>query len=210
MGSIIPFLTEGQLRFFLLSNRVIQWISAVIVLGITSYFINTGPRGLTIVYLEVLVSCGLGGAVLARFCVSIPDHTREGLCTLHRCHLVISVRGPAMYSKPLTGITKYLRWLAGFIFAAVDYNQNNCHTHAPPGVACSVKWANEAFIFLAFIFTFFALFLETIALWRSRRSQNAPFPQHEKHDPRVSEHSGTRLPGESTTQEPTATPAQMV
>lgn len=52
---IIPFLTEGQLRFFLLSNRVIQWISSVIVLGITSYFINTGPRGLTIVYLEVVV-----------------------------------------------------------------------------------------------------------------------------------------------------------
>ena len=55
MGSIIPFLTEGQLRFFLLSNRVIQWISSVIVLGITSYFIKTGPRGLTIVYLEVVV-----------------------------------------------------------------------------------------------------------------------------------------------------------
>lgn len=56
MGSIIPFLTEGQLRFFLLSNRVIQWLSSVIVLGITSYLIHTGPRGLTIVYLEIVVS----------------------------------------------------------------------------------------------------------------------------------------------------------
>lgn len=41
------------------------------------------------------------------------------------------------------------RWLAAFIFSAVDYNQMNCHTNAPPGAACSKKWANEAFIFLA-------------------------------------------------------------
>lgn len=56
MASTIPFLTEGQLKFFLLSNRVIQWFSTVIVLGITSYFINRGPRGLTVVYVEIVVS----------------------------------------------------------------------------------------------------------------------------------------------------------
>ncbi|RMZ44309.1 hypothetical protein CA14_004014 [Aspergillus flavus] len=190
MGSIIPFLTEGQLRFFLLSNRVIQWISSVIVLGITSYFIKTGPRGLTIVYLEVVVRCGLRGSVPNGICFSIPKHTSEDFV------LFVDV------------IFSYL-WLAGFIFAAVDYNQNNCHANAPPGVVCSVKWANEAFIFLTFIFTFFALFLETVALWLSRRSQNSPSPHHEKQDPRSSVHSGTRLQSENTV-ESTASPAQVV
>lgn len=56
MASKIPFLTEEQLRFFLICNRVIQWMSSVIVLGITSYFINIGPRGLTITYVEIIVS----------------------------------------------------------------------------------------------------------------------------------------------------------
>ncbi|KAJ5989677.1 hypothetical protein N7481_004887, partial [Penicillium waksmanii] len=44
-------------------------------------------------------------------------------------------------------ILPYL-WLAAYIFSAVDYNQNNCNANAPPGVTCSNKWANEAFIFL--------------------------------------------------------------
>ncbi|KAB8206602.1 Membrane-associating domain protein [Aspergillus parasiticus SU-1] len=189
MGSIIPFLTEGQLRFFLLSNRVIQWTSSVIVLGITSYFINTGPRGLTIVYLEVVA--------VVSVVVFLPAFVSPFLST--------PVKDFVLF---VDVIFSYL-WLAGFIFAAVDYNQNNCHANAPPGVVCSVKWANEAFIFLTFIFTFFALFLETLALWLSRRSQNSPIPHHEKQDPRSSVHSGTRLQGENTI-ESTATPAQVV
>ena len=56
MERTISILTEGQLKFFIICNRVIQWFSAVIVLGITSYFINRGPRGLTITYVEIIVS----------------------------------------------------------------------------------------------------------------------------------------------------------
>lgn len=56
MTSKIPYLTDSQMTFFLLCNRVIQWLSSVIVLGITSSFINVGPRGLTIVYVEIIVS----------------------------------------------------------------------------------------------------------------------------------------------------------
>ncbi|KAE8168172.1 hypothetical protein BDV40DRAFT_294720 [Aspergillus tamarii] len=191
MGSIIPFLTEGQLRFFLLSNRVIQWLSSVIVLGITSYLIHTGPRGLTIVYLEIVA--------VVSVVVFLPAFVSPFLST--------PVKDFVLF---VDVIFSYL-WLTGFIFAAVDYNQNNCHANAPPGVVCSVKWANEAFIFLTFIFTFFAMFLETLALWLSRRSQNASSSQHEKHDPRTSVHSDTRLPGDhNNTQEPTATPAQVV
>lgn len=33
-----------------------KWLSTVVVLGITSYFINVGPRGLTLTYVEIIVS----------------------------------------------------------------------------------------------------------------------------------------------------------
>lgn len=60
-------------------------------------------------------------------------------------------------------------WLTAFIFAAQDYNWHNCGVNSPPGLSCSKKKANEAFIFLTFIFTFFAIFLEVGALWAYRR-----------------------------------------
>lgn len=83
------------------------------------------------------------------------------------------------------------RWIVAFAFAANDYNTGNCHANAPPGIPCSKKWANEAFIFLALcvnntptdkntsgsvltpssIFTFFAVLLESISLWSYRRGQ---------------------------------------
>lgn len=39
-------------------------------------------------------------------------------------------------------------WLTAFIFAAQDYNRHDCYLNAPPGLSCSKKKANEAFIFL--------------------------------------------------------------
>ena len=49
--------TDTQLvRFLLLTCRCIQWPSAVIVLGITSYFTHIGPRGLLSTYLQIIVS----------------------------------------------------------------------------------------------------------------------------------------------------------
>lgn len=67
-------------------------------------------------------------------------------------------------------------WLTAFIFAAQDYNWLQCRFFAPPGLACSRKYANEAFIFLAFIFTFFGMLLEILSLW-SQREEN---PHQEK------------------------------
>lgn len=48
-------------------------------------------------------------------------------------------------------------WLTSFIFAAQDYNTNNCFLNAPPFVACGRKRANEAFIFLALYVIIFHL-----------------------------------------------------
>jgi hypothetical protein len=42
----------------LLVNRTLQWSSAIIVMGLTSYFISKGPRGEHITYVEVIVRTG--------------------------------------------------------------------------------------------------------------------------------------------------------
>lgn len=38
-----------------LATRALQWCSAVIVMGLTSWFINRGPHGQHIIYQEVIV-----------------------------------------------------------------------------------------------------------------------------------------------------------
>ena len=38
-----------------LVTRTLQWCSAVIVMGLTSYFISHGPKGEHIIYQEVIV-----------------------------------------------------------------------------------------------------------------------------------------------------------
>ena len=42
-------------RSLQLGNRTMQWISAVIVMSITAYLINKGPRGEHIIYQQVIV-----------------------------------------------------------------------------------------------------------------------------------------------------------
>ncbi|KAH8693643.1 hypothetical protein BGW36DRAFT_398953 [Talaromyces proteolyticus] len=184
MTSTVPFHTASLLKFFLISNRVIQWTSSAVVLGITSYFINKGPRGLTITYVEVVAATSVA-AFLPAF-VSPFLHTPAKDIVLF-----------------IDVIFSYL-WLAAFIFSAVDYNRNDCHANAPPGFACSKKWANEAFIFLTFIFTFFALFIETWSLWLSDRNKPSSFPSHEKNGQPDIEHNSAVPTTQSNAEEPTA------
>ncbi|KAJ6153588.1 hypothetical protein N7470_006547 [Penicillium chermesinum] len=145
-----------------LCTRCFQWSSAVIVMGITSYFIAKGPHGQHIIYQEVIPS---SSQLLSPFLPS----------ALSKFVLLIDV------------VFSYL-WLTAFIFAAQDYDKNHflCDARAPPGASCSKKKANEAFIFLAFIFTFFGAFIEVASLWAYRK-ENSSGPVHEKHD-------GTRAP----------------
>ena len=94
---------------------------------------------------------------------------------LHRRHLLLPVRHPLLpvylICKGYVFANKTHSWLTAFIFAAQDYNWLECTFYAPPGLACSRKYANEAFIFLAFIFTFFGMLLEILSLW-SQREEN--------------------------------------
>ncbi|KAJ5087191.1 hypothetical protein N7456_010807 [Penicillium angulare] len=149
-----------------LVTRTLQWSSAVIVMGLSSYFIMKGPHGQHILYQDVI-------AVLSVVCF-LPAFISPFFPTsLSKFVLLIDV------------IFSYL-WLTSFIFAAQDYDRHSCYSHAPPGVTCGRKKANQTFIFLAFVFTFFGMFLEVASLWAYRK-ENPTQTVTEKHD-------GTRPP----------------
>lgn len=156
--------SSSLLRPFQLITRVLQWCSAVIVMGITSYFINKGPRGQHIIYQEVISTMSVVFFLPAFLSPFMPK-------VLSGFVFAIDV------------IFSYL-WLTAFIFAAQDYNWHECSVNAPPFLSCSRKYANEAFIFLAFIFTFFGMLLEILSLWshreetpvREKNGASAPAP----------------------------------
>ena len=49
------FFSTTLARPLQLATRAMQWSSAVIVMGLTSFFINRGPRGQHTIYQEVIV-----------------------------------------------------------------------------------------------------------------------------------------------------------
>ncbi|KAJ5241691.1 uncharacterized protein N7469_000018 [Penicillium citrinum] len=152
-----------------LATRTLQWSSAVIVMGLTSYFIKHGPHGQHILYQEVIAVLSVVFFLPAFISPFLPT-------ALSKFVLLIDV------------VFSYL-WLTAFIFAAQDYNKSKtlCYFNSPPGVTCPRKKANESFIFLAFIFTFFGMFLEVAALWAYRKENAPTSTNQEKND-------GTRAP----------------
>ncbi|KAJ5550264.1 hypothetical protein N7535_001797 [Penicillium sp. DV-2018c] len=166
-----------------LATRTLQWMSAVIVMGLTSFFIHRGHRGTHIIFQEVI-------AVLSVL-FFLPAFISPFLPTaLSRFVLAIDV------------IFSYL-WLTAFIFAAQDYSTDRCYFAQPVGVRCRFKRANEAFIFVAFIFTFIGMFLEVAALWAYRRENVAARPAVADDDKLE---TGSRVPLDA----PTAAPAGTV
>lgn len=149
-----------------LVTRFLQWSSAVIVMGLTSYFISRGPRGQHLIYEEVIAVLSVVFFLPAFISPFLPR-------ALSRFVLLIDM------------VFSYL-WLTAFIFSAQDYNWHSCYLNAPPGMNCSRKKANEAFIFLAFIFTVIGMVLEVASLW-AYRQDNPSNPAHEKNN-------GTRAP----------------
>ncbi|KAJ5773716.1 hypothetical protein N7457_008612 [Penicillium paradoxum] len=135
-----------------LATRTLQWISAVIVMGLTSYFLHHGPHGQHMIYQEVIAVSSVIFFIPAFISPFLPS-------ALSRFVLVIDV------------IFSYL-WLTAFIFAAQDYSTNRCSSTKPFGINCRHKRANESFIFVAFILTFFGVFIEVAALWAHRKETN--------------------------------------
>jgi len=134
--------TNNRLRTALFVSRLLQWASAVIVMGIASYYIAkyTSDRHEHIIYEEVIA------------CVSV---------ALFLVPLFLSYyRRNTWHTAPLDLIFSYL-WLTAFVFTAQDYNYYPCETGPPSeDPKCSRKHALEAFTFLAFIFTFLSMILQ--------------------------------------------------
>ncbi|CAG8935606.1 unnamed protein product [Penicillium salamii] len=162
-----------------LGSRAMQWTSSVIVMGLTAHFIHHGPRGQHILYQEVIAVLSVVFFLPGFISPFLPK-------ALGRFVLGIDI------------VFSYL-WLTSFIFSAQDYSTRACYFTSPSGVGCTRKKANEAFIFLAFIFTFFGMFLEVAALWAYRKENT-----HTTHQPAVSDkEAGPRQPLDA----PAATPA---
>jgi len=143
----------------LLANRILQWSSAVIVMGITSYFIHKGLRGEHSKYTEVISTMSV--------VFFLPAFAS------------IFVGGPlSLLVVGIDTIFSYL-WLTAFIFAAQDYNWHSDCRDFPAGATCSKKHAQEAFVFLAFFFTFTGIFLELWSYWTGNRENLTPL-HHEK------------------------------
>ncbi|KAJ6138778.1 hypothetical protein N7471_005264 [Penicillium samsonianum] len=152
-----------------LATRTMQWASVVIVMGLTSFFINRGPRGQHTIYQEVIAVLSVVFFLPAFISPFLPS-------VLSRFVLAIDV------------VFSYL-WLTAFIFSAQDYSTRRCYWAIPAGLNCKRKRANEAFIFLAFIFTFFGMLLEVAALWAYRKENTTT--QRTEED---KVNSGTRPP----------------
>jgi len=84
------------------------------------------------------------------------------------------------YLAPLAWIFSYL-WLTAFIFAAQDYNFNNCVLNSPRLVnKCSLKKTLQAFAFLAFFTNLVGTLLES-RLWDFNRARGAHHTYDDKH-----------------------------
>ncbi|KAJ5982147.1 hypothetical protein N7451_012247 [Penicillium sp. IBT 35674x] len=133
-------------------TRFMQWSSAVIVMGITSYFMNNWPKGEHTIYQEVISTMSVAFFLPASASPFMPNLLTK-------------------FVTPIDIIFSYL-WLTAFIFAAQDYNWKDCAINAPAGASCALKKANESFMFLAFFFTFLAIFIELLNLWSYRKENN--------------------------------------
>lgn len=140
-------ISKSLLRPFQLITRVLQWCSAVIVMGITSYFIHRGPRGQHIIYQEVIVRPSIPILLSYGFL-----HVQATMSVVFFLPAFLSPFMPKVVSgfvffidvifsylyasiPPLS--IPYARqgylfanttssWLTAFIFAAQDYNWLQC------------------------------------------------------------------------------------
>ncbi|EEH03488.1 conserved hypothetical protein [Histoplasma capsulatum G186AR] len=144
-------LLDTAMRGLLFCTRLLQWCSAVIVMGIVAFFLHRGPKGQHLKY-EIVI------AVLS-VAFFLPG--------------LLSAFIPAVgkIAFPIDIIFSYL-WLTSFIFTAQDYNLGVCGLNAPPGGRCSLKHALEAFTFLAFFGCLASAMLEIYNLWAYHKSRS--------------------------------------
>jgi len=119
--------------------NALTWLSSAIVVGITGYFLKKYPHDLHLIF-EIVIAAIVLGLWLPAFYVAFR-------------------KDYGYHYGPLNFIFSYL-WLTSFIFAAQDYNQNSCALNAPVGGSCNLKFTSQAFIFVAFFFSFVAALID--------------------------------------------------
>jgi len=137
------------LRPLILANHALHWISSIIVMSIAAYFIAHYRHN---THLRYWISVAAIDAFLYLPALALP--------------LIKSYKG---YLAPLAWVFSYL-WLTAFIFAAQDYNFDNCALNSPgPFVnKCSLKKTLEAFAFIAFFTNLVGTLIEG-RLWDIQR-----------------------------------------
>lgn len=163
-------------RPILLVTRSMQWISAVITMGIYSYFVHKHHGGTHVIFNEVI-------AVLS-VVFFIPAFISPFRATFSKFVVAIDF------------IFSYL-WLTAFVFAAQDYSYSP-RLHLPYGVNISIKHAAEAFVFLTFFFTALGLAFETSTRWSEREVVASPVREKHTGDTRAPLDAPLDAPGNTT------------
>jgi hypothetical protein len=131
--------------------RSIQWVSAIIVLGITAWAARD-TKTVTVIYslvISVVTVVSLPFA-LATSCIS----------RRHRWHILPLIA--------IDGVLSYL-WITSAIFLSLDFNRISCRTIRWNGeTVCSRKYTAEAFSFIAFFTTLIALSAEIAFIYYAR------------------------------------------
>ncbi|KAF1840344.1 uncharacterized protein K460DRAFT_360033 [Cucurbitaria berberidis CBS 394.84] len=122
--------------------NALTWVSSVIVVGITGYFLQKYPHDQHLIF-EMIISALVLGFWLPSFVLPIFSSYK-------------------FYYAPLNFVFSYL-WLTAFIFSAQDYNESQCELNAPLGGSCNLKLTSESFIFIAFFFTLVASIVDAYA-----------------------------------------------
>ncbi|KAF2405096.1 hypothetical protein EJ06DRAFT_525652 [Trichodelitschia bisporula] len=149
----MPAVGSNNARYLLIANTFLQWVSAVIVMGLVSRFLAKNQHTTHLVYEEVIAV--LNVAFFLPMLV-LPARSSYG-----------------GHFLPLNFIFSYL-WLTAFIFTAQDYSGKQCHRVSPDDVyACGRKTTIEAFSFLAFFFSLINTIIDGW-LFSSRRTDTTP------------------------------------
>ncbi|KAF2821639.1 hypothetical protein CC86DRAFT_358589 [Ophiobolus disseminans] len=139
---IVP---SKALRLTVAGCNAMAWISSIIVVGITGYFLKKYPHDQHLIF-EMCISAIVLGLWLPSF--------------------VLPVLSAYKFYYALPNFIFTYLWLTAFIFSAQDYNQSQCELNAPFGGSCNLKLTSEAFIFLAFFFTLVSFAVDAYA-WKA-------------------------------------------
>jgi hypothetical protein len=159
----MALLQSSLSRPILLATRTMQWVSAVIAMGLYAYFVHRQHHSTHTIF-NLVISV---------------------LSVVFFIPAFLSPFRSTMLSKWVALIDmvfSYL-WLTAFIFAAQSYNYNILNS--PVGVKSSVKHAAEAFTFLAFFFTIVGLITETLTRWVDSEQEPVVREKHHAADTRA-------------------------